>query len=71
MEFDALDGKDIRNRMRPMTRLILRLFRRRLNADLLSPVILRAYERGLINSHQMHALAHHFDPTQKGTIGLV
>lgn len=36
---------------------------------LISSELCRAYERGLINSRQMHALAAEFDPTQGGRVG--
>lgn len=50
------------------TRLIVRLFRRPLNR-LIYRIIARAYERGVINSHQLHALLAQFDPTQRGVFG--
>jgi len=71
MPFEDRDAVDLKNRMRPLTRVVLRVFGRRLNRDLFYPVLGRAYERGVINSHQLHALHHHFDPTQSGAVGQV
>lgn len=50
------------------TRLIVRLFRRPLNR-LVYRIIARFYERGQINSHQLHMLLAQFDPTQQGVFG--
>ncbi len=69
MPFHTLDPKDLIGKMSPVTRLLLHVFRRRLNHELMSPFLCRAHERGVINSHQMHEMAKHFDPTQKGLIG--
>jgi sterol desaturase/sphingolipid hydroxylase (fatty acid hydroxylase superfamily) len=52
-----------------LTRMLMRVFRRRLNRDVLSRLMNRCYERGVINSHQLHAIHHHMDPTQSGYIG--
>ena len=51
-----------------LTRVIVRLFRRRFN-NVTNRVVCRAYERGVINSPQMHFLAMQFDPTQDGVVG--
>ncbi len=69
--FDPLDATDLVQRMPMLTRVLLKVFRRRLNRDLFSPLLCRAYERSEITSHQLHALHHHFDPTQTGVIGKV
>ena len=72
--FHPLDAKDmaqLRHIDRPwLTRLVVKLFARRFNR-IASSVLCRAYERGVINSHQMHALAAQFDPTQRGVVGLL
>lgn len=49
-------------------RLVLRMTARRWNC-LVSRVLCRAYEHGLLNSEQLHLLAKEFDPTQRGTVG--
>lgn len=64
MGFDRLDSKDLAVRMSWLTWVLVRMFGRRLNRELLYPVIGRAYERGVINSQQFHELAKQFDPTQ-------
>lgn len=51
-----------------LTRLLFRLHGRRFNR-VASRVVLRAYERGVINSAQMHLLCSQFDPTQNGVVG--
>lgn len=68
--FDPFDALDITRRMPLFTRILLWFFGRRLNRDLFSPVLCRAHERQEISSRQLHALAHHFDPTQRGTVGV-
>lgn len=52
------------------TRVLLCMFGRRLNREVFSPVVNRAYQRGVINSKAMHDLCADFDPTQPGTVGL-
>lgn len=64
-----VDVRDILERMPWFTRLIVRVFGRRLNSGLFYPVLGRAYEHGLINSQQLHALHSQFDPTQAGVVG--
>jgi len=49
-------------------RVLLRVVRRQVNR-VASRIVLRAYERGVINSHQMHHLCAQFDPTQNGVMG--
>lgn len=63
------DAKDIVRRMSLITRWLLWLFRRRLNRELFSPLLNRAYERRVISSEQLHALHHHCDWTQNGVMG--
>jgi hypothetical protein len=69
MVFHPADARDLVERMPWLTRLVLRCFGRRLNRDLFSPVLNRAYERRVISSQQLHELHRHFDPTQRGTVG--
>lgn len=45
------------------TRVIVRLTARRWN-KIIASTLLQHHEIGAINSHQLHALAHEFDPTQ-------
>ena len=52
------------------TRLIVRAFRRPLNR-LIYRIIARAYERGHIDSSQLHLLLKQFDPTQSGVFGRI
>jgi hypothetical protein len=66
---DELHTRDLVHRIPLFTRLILRLFRRRLNRDVFYPVLGRAYETGAIDWRQLHELHHHFDPTQHGVVG--
>lgn len=49
-------------------RLIMRCTRRCWNR-LIARVLCRAYQHGIINSHQLHVLTREFDPTQDGTVG--
>ena len=68
---DKLDRLDVAQQVQTtpaVTRLVVRLFRRRFNA-VANRILLRAYERGVINSKQMHFLAAQFDPTQDGVVG--
>jgi hypothetical protein len=51
-----------------VNRLILKVTARRWNR-LISAVLCRAYSHGVINSTQLHVLAHEFDPTQSGIVG--
>lgn len=70
--FHEFDASDIVDKMPMFTQILLWVFGRRLNSGLFSPVILRAHERGLINSNQMHSLLAQFDPTQhKGVVGMI
>jgi|GEM_PF-5498233 len=64
----ALDVAQIIQTTPPLTRVIVRAFRRPLNR-LINRIIMRAYERNQINSHQMHVLLAQFDPTQQGVFG--
>lgn len=48
---------------------IILLWTRRVWNRLIARVLCRAYENGVINSHQLHVLAREFDPTQDGTVG--
>lgn len=68
-DFDALDVRDLVERTPLMTRILVRVFRRRLNRDVFSPLVNRAYERGVISSHQLHVIHHQMDPTQRGFVG--
>ena len=70
-EFDKLDAPQMAQTTSRMTRWIIRLFGRRLNREIFSRVCNRAYERGVINSHQLHEIHHQFDPTQDGLIGFL
>lgn len=70
MTFDRLHSRDVVSRIPWFTRLVIRLFARRLNRALFSPVLTRAYEQGIINSEQLHELHSQFDPTQSGVVGL-
>lgn len=68
---DKLDKLDVAQMVQTtplLTRLVVRLFARRFNR-VASRIILRAYERGVINSQQMHVLCAQFDPTQAGVVG--
>jgi hypothetical protein len=71
MKFDRWHAKDIASKMPWFTRLLLRLFARRLNRGLFSPLLNRAYSLGYINSEQLHVLHSQLDPTQDGVVGLV
>jgi hypothetical protein len=71
LEDRLLHARDINSRMSLLTKLLLRVVARRLNRELFAPVILRACERGVINSYQMHELCADFDPTQRGVVGFV
>jgi len=55
-----------------MKRLVLRLFFkftvRRWNAVIAS-TLLQMHQTGVINSKQLHLIAHEFDPTQSGRVG--
>jgi hypothetical protein len=64
----ALDVAQIVQTTPRLTRVIVRAFRRPLNR-LIYRIVARAYERGQINSHQMHSLLAQFDPTQQGVFG--
>lgn len=61
---------DLAGRMPFSTRILLALFGRRLNRDVFSPIVNRAYSRGAINSKALHEIARDFDPTQPGAVGL-
>jgi len=69
--FDPLDAQEMAQKTPLLTRWLLRAFRRRLNRDVLSRLMNRAYEWGVINSHQLHEIHHHMDPTQNGFIGRI
>ena len=49
-------------------RLMIWLTVRRWNR-LISSTLCQMHEVGVIDSHQMHLLAHEFDPTQRGRVG--
>ncbi len=51
-----------------MSNVILRLTHRVWNREI-SRLLCRAYERGVINSQQLHTLAGMFDPTQDHAVG--
>lgn len=66
-----LHSKDLASRLPFLSWLLIYLFGRRLNRDLLAPVILRARERGVLDYAQCVDLLSEFDPTQAGAIGFV
>lgn len=68
--FHPLDATDIPAKMPRVTRIVLRLFGRRLNRDVFAPLLGRAHERQEISSRQLHVLAAQFDPTQGGVMGI-
>lgn len=63
--------KDVARRAGFVTRVVLRVFGRRLNREVFSPTLCRLHETGVIDSRVMHATAHHFDPTQRGVVGTI
>ncbi|HEX4347584.1 MAG TPA: hypothetical protein VHZ73_08430 [Vicinamibacterales bacterium] len=67
---DDLDIRDIATRTPWFTRIVVRIFGRRINA-VASRVLCRAHERGVIDAHQLHVLAKQFDRTQSGVFGLL
>lgn len=67
-KMDKLDVVQIVQTTPLVTRIVWRLFARRLNVFVYR-IIARAYERGKINSTQMHLLLAQFDPTQRGVVG--
>jgi len=69
--FDKFDGPQMAQTTPQFTRFLLRLFARRLNRDVFYRVLARGYERGVINSAQLHTLHSQFDPTQNGLVGLI
>jgi hypothetical protein len=50
-----------------MSKIILKLTHRLWNREI-SRILCRAYEDGVINSHQLHAMTAKFDPTQKHSV---
>lgn len=64
-------AQDIVARMPLFTRVLLRIFARRLNRDVFFPIVARAHERGVIQSYQLHEILADFDPTQKSVVGFV
>jgi hypothetical protein len=64
-------SQDLASRVPLLTRLVIKCFARRLNADLIAPVILRAHSRGRIDSTRLHEILAEFDPSQAGTVGYV
>ena len=69
-DYDKLDCAELACRQPWTVKLLIRLFGRLINR-FASSVILRAYERGVINSHQLHSILKMFDPTQDGAVGLI
>lgn len=67
----GIHSRDLAARMPWHVRLVLRVCARALNRYVLAPVVLRARERGVIDSYQAHEILADFDPTQKGAVGLV
>lgn len=70
LEDRVVHSRDFAKHISWLTRLLLRVFARRLNREVFNPIIARAHERGIINSHQLHELLVDFDPTQQGAVGL-
>lgn len=67
-KLEQLDVAQIVQTTPLVTRLVVRLFKRPIGR-LANRIIARAYERGVINSRQLHILLKQFDPTQPGVVG--
>lgn len=67
----VLHARDIARKASWFTRALVWMFGRRLNRELMAPVILRAYERGRLNSVQQHELCADFDVSQPGAAGFM
>lgn len=68
--FDKFDAPQMAQTTPLRYRIFVKVFGTPINR-VVARVLARGYERGVINSVQLHSLAAMFDPTQLGLIGIL